>query len=100
LLAAVSHQAKPTWRERWTPRLTVSTPRHRSRLGLVEESVGFHEGQKVWVIVRDGSQRPAIYVGEGENASWFGGPPLAYVVFADDRSGAEVQLDMIVPRDE
>jgi hypothetical protein len=66
----------------------------------VEASDGFHEGQKVWVIVRDGSQRPAIYVGEGENASWFGGPPLAYVVFADDRSGAEVQLDMIVPRDE
>ena len=72
----------------------------RGRLGLVEASDGFHEGQKVWVIVRDGSQRPAIYVGEGENASWFGGPPLAYVVFADDRSGAEVQLDMIVPRDE
>ena len=56
----------------------------RSRLGLVEAGDGFHEGQKVWVIVRDGSQGPAIYVGEGENASWFGGQPLAYVVFADD----------------
>ena len=63
-------------------------------------SEGFHEGQKVWVILQDGNQRPAIYVGEGENASWFGGPPLAYVVFADDRSGAEVQLDTIVPRYE
>jgi hypothetical protein len=66
----------------------------------VEASNGFHEGQKVWVIGPDGSQRPATYVGEGVNASWFGGPPLAYVVFADDRSGAEVQLEMILPRDE
>ena len=66
----------------------------------MEGSVGFHEGQKIWVMVGDGGQRPAIYVGEGENASWFGGPPLAYIVFADDRSGAEVQLDTIVPRDE
>ena len=40
-------------------------------------SEGFSEGQKIWVTVADGSQRPAIYVGEGENASWFGGPPLA-----------------------
>lgn len=61
---------------------------------------GFHEGQKVWVLLPDGNQRPATYVGEGENASWFGGPPLAYIVFDDDRSGTEVQLDMIVPRDD
>ena len=66
----------------------------------MEAAEGFHEGQKIWVITGDGAQRPAIYVGEGENASWFGGPPLAYIVFADDRSGAEVHLDMIVPRDE
>jgi hypothetical protein len=76
-------------------------PRRRvSRLAPVEAGEGFHEGQKVWVITSDGGQRPAIYVGEGDNASFFGGPPLAYIVFADDRSGAEVQLDMIVPRDE
>ena len=78
----------------------VGWPRAPGRLVLVDTVDGFHEGQKVWVILRDGGQRPAIYVGEGENASWFGGPPLAYVVFADDRSGAEVQLDTIVPRDE
>ena len=66
----------------------------------MEASPGFHEGQKIWVLLPSGDQRPAIFVGEGENASWFGGPPLAYVVFADDRSGAEVQLDTIVPRDE
>jgi hypothetical protein len=70
------------------------------RLARVAGSEGFHEGQKVWVILQDGGQRPATYVGEGDNASWLGGPPLAYVVFSDDRSGAEVQLDTIVPRDE
>jgi hypothetical protein len=52
------------------------------------------------VIQPDGGERAAIYVGEGENASWFGGAPLAYVVFADDRTGAEVQLDTIVPRND
>jgi hypothetical protein len=51
-------------------------------------------------MTRDGSQRPAIYVGEGENTAFFGGPPKAYVVFADDRSGAEVEMDTIVPRDD
>jgi hypothetical protein len=60
---------------------------------------GFHEGQKVWITVGDGSQRPAIYVGEAEQASWFGGPPRAYVVYADDRTGAEVPVELIVPRD-
>jgi hypothetical protein len=66
----------------------------------MEAGDSFQEGQKIWVMTPDGGERPAIYVGEGDNASWFGGPPLAYVVFADDRSGAEVQLDLIVPRDE
>jgi hypothetical protein len=70
------------------------------RLGGVEASEGYREGQKIWVLTRDGGQRPAVYVGEGENASWFGGPPLAYIVFEDDKSGAEVEIDMIVPRDE
>lgn len=72
----------------------------RSRLAGVEAAEGYHEGQKIWVLLQDGNQRPAIYVGEGENASWFGGPPLAYIVFEDDNSGAEVQVDMIIPRDE
>ena len=64
------------------------------------ESAGFHEGQKVWIIVSDGSQRPAIYVGMAETSSWLGGLPRAYVVYADDRSGAEVPLELIVARDE
>jgi hypothetical protein len=66
----------------------------------VDASEGFQEGQKIWVILPDGGERPAVYLGEGERASWLGGPPRAYVVFDDDRSGAEVQLDTIVPRDE
>jgi hypothetical protein len=66
---------------------------------MMEASEGFQEGQKVWVMLEDGGQRAATFVGEGDNATFFGGPPLAYVVFDDDRSGAEVGLDMIVPRD-
>ena len=64
--------------------------------GAEHESGGFHEGQKVWIMGSDGSQRPAAFVGEAERASWLGGPPRAYVVYADDQSGAEVPLELIV----
>ena len=57
------------------------------------------EGQKIWVEQEDGSQRPAIYVGEAE-ASWFGGVPGAYVAYPDTRSGEEVAIMRIVPRDD
>lgn len=60
----------------------------------------FHEGQKVWVEQQDGSQRAAIFVGEADQASWFGGQPGAYVVYPDTRSGEEVALMRVVPRDE
>jgi hypothetical protein len=59
----------------------------------------FHEGQRVWVEQADGSQRPAIFVGEAE-MSWFGGGPGAYVVYPDSRSGEEVALMRIVARDD
>lgn len=61
---------------------------------------GFHEGQKIWVQGSDGSARPAIYVGEGDNATFFGGPPLVYIVFADTREGGEVEMDRVTARDE
>lgn len=64
------------------------------------ESSGFEEGQKVWVIAGDGSQRPAVYVGPADTASWLGSTPRAYVAYDDDRSGAVVPLELIVPRDE
>jgi hypothetical protein len=56
------------------------------------------EGHKVWVQFADGV-RPAIYVGGGENATFFGGPPLAYVIFTDTRETAEVEFDRVTPRD-
>jgi hypothetical protein len=59
----------------------------------------FHEGQPVWVIQGDGSQRAAEYVGEGESSAWFGGPPTVLVVFLDDRSGAAVETDRVIARD-
>ena len=58
----------------------------------------FHEGQKVWVEQADGSQRPAIFVGEAE-ASWFGGTPGVYVLYPDTRQGEEVAALRVVPRD-
>ena len=61
---------------------------------------GFHEGQKVWVEQSDGSQRPAIFVGEAEQQTWFGGGPGVYVVYPDTRSGEEVSAMRVIPRDE
>ena len=57
-----------------------------------------HEGQKIWVEQPDGSQRPGIYVGEAEQ-SWFGGTPGAYVAYPDTKSGEEVAIMRIIPRD-
>jgi hypothetical protein len=59
----------------------------------------YEQGQKLWFHDDDGTTRPAVYVGDGDNAAFFGGPPLAYVVFADTRDGAEVELDRLTPRD-
>jgi hypothetical protein len=60
----------------------------------------FHEGQKVWVEQRDGSQRAAVFVGEADQASWFGGQPGAYVVYPDTKAGEEVALMRVIPRDD
>ena len=57
------------------------------------------EGQKIWVEQADGSQRAGIFVGEAQ-ATWFGGSPGAYVVYPDTRSGEEVAILRIVPRDD
>jgi hypothetical protein len=59
----------------------------------------FHQGQPVWVIQPDGSERPAEYVGEGETSAWFGGPPTALVVYTDTRDGAQVEIDRVIARD-
>ena len=60
----------------------------------------FHEGQRVWVQQADGGTRAGIYVGGAELATWFGGPPLAYVVYPDSREGEQVEIDRVTPREE
>ena len=40
-----------------------------------------------------------FYVGEAE-ASWFGGGPGVYVMYPDTRSGEEVAMMRVVPREE
>jgi hypothetical protein len=57
------------------------------------------EGQKIWVEQADGSPRAGIFVGEADG-TWFGGTPGAYVVYPDTRSGEEVAIMRVVPRDD
>lgn len=64
----------------------------------VPEFVGFKKGEKIWVHTEGGGQRPAVYVGDGDNAAFFGGPPLAYVVMEDTKEGGEVAIDQITAR--
>ena len=60
---------------------------------------GFEKGQKIWIHGEGGTQRPAIFMGDGENATFFGGPPQCYVVMEDTKEGGEVELDRITARD-
>jgi hypothetical protein len=59
----------------------------------------FREGDPIWVEQAEGEARPAIYVGEADQASWFGGGPAVYVVFTDTRQGAEVGMAQVVRRE-
>lgn len=59
----------------------------------------FSEGDPIWVEEADGSRRPAVFIGEADQATWFGGGPGVYVVFIDTRQGAEVGMERIVPRE-
>ena len=58
----------------------------------------FHQGQDVWVIQPDGSQRAAEYVGQGEMSAWFGGTPTMLVVYPDTASGEAVAVDRVIAR--
>jgi hypothetical protein len=64
------------------------------------EFEGFTKGQKIWIHNEDGSASPGVFIGEGENATFFGGPPLCYVVSEDGKESGEVALDRITARDE
>ena len=59
----------------------------------------FHQGQPVWVVGRNGSQRAAEYVGDAETSSWLGGPLRAFVVHLDTQVGEAVEVERLVPRD-
>jgi hypothetical protein len=58
----------------------------------------FREGQPIWVEQEDGSQRPAIFVGEAQS-TWFGGAQGVYVVYPDTRSGEEVAAMRVIARE-
>ena len=60
----------------------------------------FTEGEKVWVEDANGRHHPGIYVGENENAAWFGGGPSAYVVHPEAHQAEVVSIFRITPRDE
>jgi len=63
-----------------------------------DEYVGFKKGQEVNVHMADGSTRPAIFVGEGESSTFFGGAPMVYLVMEDTKEPAEVELDRVTGR--
>jgi hypothetical protein len=60
----------------------------------------FHQGQAVWVVAESGELVPAEYVGEGETSAWFGGPPTVLVVFTETRTGAAVEVDRVIARED
>ncbi len=60
----------------------------------------FQQGDPVWVEQPDGSLRPGVYVGEADQATWFGGLPRVYVVHPESEEGEEVQLVHVTHRNE
>ena len=65
----------------------------------VPDFVGFKKGEKVWVHTEGGGARAAIFVGDADQATFFGGPPMVYVVLEDSEEGAQVELDRITARE-
>lgn len=59
----------------------------------------FTRGDPVWVEEEGGERRAGVFVGEAEQATWFGGPPVVYVVFADRHEAVSVPLARVVPRE-
>lgn len=65
----------------------------------VPDVVGFKKGAKVWVHTADGGALPAIFVGDADQATFFGGPPMVYVVTEGNDEAAQVELDRITARE-
>ena len=61
---------------------------------------GFHEGQQIWIEQPDGSQRPGIFVGDAQNASWFGGQSGAMWPTRIRTRARRSALMRITPREE
>jgi hypothetical protein len=60
----------------------------------------FQQGEPIWVMEADGSQRPAEYIGVRETMDrWFGGPPAVLVLYTDTRSGGAVEVARVIPRE-
>ena len=59
---------------------------------------GFEKGQEVSIHNPDGSTVPAIFVGEGESSTFFGGPPMVYVVVKGADHPVAVELDRVTAR--
>ena len=64
-----------------------------------QEPHAFAEGDQVWVEDGEGRHHPGIYVGENENAGWFGGGPSAYVVHPESKHAEVVSVFRITPRE-
>jgi hypothetical protein len=56
------------------------------------------EGKKVVIHGDDGNEVPAIFVGEGESSTFFGGPPMVYVVVEGADQPVAVELDRVTAR--
>jgi hypothetical protein len=65
-----------------------------------EPERGFQEGQAIWVEDGEGKMHPAVFLGETESASWFGGVPCARVVDPEGDKQEVVQIFRITPRDK
>jgi hypothetical protein len=57
------------------------------------------QGQSVWVVQADGSQRSAEYVGDAQLSAWWGGAPTVYVVYRDTGAGEAVEMERVIPSD-
>ncbi len=58
----------------------------------------FELGEPVWVMEADGEQRRAEYMGARVVSVWRGGPPMAFVLYADSHSAEAVEMDRVIPR--
>jgi len=76
---------------------TASEARRRTKAEAPTPHGGRHEGEPVWVLDQDGSQRAAEYVGEGETSAWFEGPATVIVVYLDTRRSEAVDVERVIP---